>query len=69
MLKKLLELITGDDNITLEPAYVWWCIAVIVGLGLEIYCTLTGKAFDLKAYGLGVGSLLIGGGVGKKLGT
>lgn len=69
MLKKLLELITGDDNVTLEPAYVWWAVAIIVGLGLEIYCTITGKAFDLQAYGIGVGALMAAAGLGKKLGS
>lgn len=69
MLKKLLEIITGDDNITIEPAYLWWGAAIIVGLGLEIYCTITGKAFDLQVYGVGIGALLAGAGLSKKLGT
>lgn len=69
MLKKLLELITGDDNMTLEPAYVWWAVVIIVGLGLEIYCVIVGKAFDLQAYGIGAGVLMLGAGFSKKLGA
>lgn len=69
MLKKLMELVTGEDNVTLEPAYVWWAIAIIVGLGLEIYAVIAGKPFDLQAYGIGVGVLLVGAGFGKKLGA
>ncbi len=69
MLKKLLELITGEDNVTIEPAYFWWAAALAVGLSLEIYAVVAGKPFDLQAYGLGVGALLGLGGLGKKLGN
>jgi len=69
MLKKLLELITGEDNVTIEPAYLWWAVAMIIGLGLEVYAVVFGKPFDLMAYGVGVGALLGMGGLGKKLGT
>lgn len=63
------ELITGDDNHTLEPAYVWWGVAIVVGLGLEIYSVVTGKAFDLQAYGIGIGALMIAAGYSKKVGS
>lgn len=66
---KLSELITTDDNSTLEPAYVLWVLAVIVGLGLEVFSVFSGKPFDLQAYGLGTGALLAFGGLGKKLGA
>ena len=69
MLKKLLELITGEDNVTIEPAYFWWAASLAVGLALEIYSVTTGKTFDLQAYGIGVGALLGLGGLGKKLGA
>lgn len=68
MLKKLLQLVTGDDNITLEPSYAWSAVAVLVGLGLEIYSVATGKAFDMQAYGIGAAALLGGLGVSAKLG-
>ena len=69
MLKKLLEIITGNDNITIEPAYLWWAVAIVIGLGLEVYSVITGAKFDLQSYGVGVGALLAGAGIGKKLGT
>lgn len=67
-MRKLLEAITGDDNVTIEPAYLWWALAILVGIGLEIYSVVTGKPFDLQSYGVGVGVLLVGGGFGKKVG-
>lgn len=69
MLKKLLQLVTGEDNVTLEPAYWWAAAAFVVGLGLEIYCTVAGKPFDLTKYGLGCGALLTGLGLGKHFGS
>lgn len=67
-MKKLLELITGEDNITLDPQHMWAAIAFLVGLGLQIYSTVEGKAFDLQGFGIGAGALLAGLGLGKKLG-
>lgn len=69
LLKKLLEAITGEDNQTIEPAYLWWALSVTVGLGLEIYCVVVGKPFDLQQYGIGVGALLAGAGLAKKVGA
>lgn len=66
---QLLQVITGDDNITIEPAYLWWAVSILVGLALEIYAVVFGKTFDLQAYGIGVGALLAGAGFGKKLGS
>jgi hypothetical protein len=68
-MKKLLELITGDDNVTLEPAYVWWAVAIIAGLALEGYSVYSGHTFDMTAYGVGMGGLLAGAGFGRKLGS
>ncbi len=58
MLKKLLELITGDDNTTLQPAYAWGALMVIIGLVLEVWAVTNGKPFDMLAYGGGCGALL-----------
>lgn len=69
MLKKLMELVTGDDNTTLEPAYFLGAAAFIVGIGLEIYAVIAGKTFDLQAYGVGVGVLIASVGASKKLGS
>jgi len=67
-MKKLIEILTGDDNVTLEPAYLWGAMAFIVGLGLEVYAVANGKPFDLQGYGIGAGALITGLGLGKKLG-
>lgn len=63
------ELITGDDNCTLEPAYVWWGLSIVVGLGLQVFAVATGKAFDLQAYGIGIGALMVAAGFSKKVGS
>ncbi|WP_042298941.1 hypothetical protein [Paraburkholderia kururiensis] len=68
MLQKLMELVTGDDNKTLEPAYALGAAAFVLGMGLEVYSVLTGKPFDLQQYGVGVGVLIASVGAGKKLG-
>lgn len=69
LIRKLLEAVTGEDNKTLEPAYLWSAVIIMVGLGLQIYCTVTGKTFDLQQFGVGACALLAGLGVSKKLGT
>jgi hypothetical protein len=68
MLKKLLELLTGDDNTTLEPAYLWSAACVLVGLGLEVFSVVSGKPFDFQAYGIGGAALLGGLGLSAKFG-
>ena len=68
-MKKLLELITGDDNITLEPAYVWWALVIFAGLCFEGYSVYSGHPFDYTAYGIGTGALMAGAGWSKKLGN
>lgn len=66
MFKKLIQLITGDDNVTLEPSYFFAALAFLVGLGLEIYSVVYGKTFDMQAYGIGAGALLTGLGLSDK---
>lgn len=67
-MKKLAELLTGDDNVTLEPAYFWACIIIVIGLGLEIYSVIMQHPFDFQGYGMASGGLLGGLGIGAKLG-
>jgi hypothetical protein len=69
MCKKLLEVITGDDNVTFEPAYFLGAFAFLIGLMLEVYSVLAVRTFDLQSYGLGVGALLVALGAGKRLGN
>jgi hypothetical protein len=68
-MKKLLEAITGDDNLTIEPAYLWGAIFATAGLGMQIYAVVKGATFDLQGYGIGSAAMLAGLGLGKKLGT
>jgi hypothetical protein len=65
---KLMQLVTGDDNSTLEPAYALSTLAVVIGLGLAVASFITGKPFDIQAYGIGAGSLLTGLGLSAKFG-
>ncbi|PRF55306.1 hypothetical protein C6Q11_05135 [Burkholderia multivorans] len=69
MLQKLLQLITGTDNTTLEPAYFWAAVVIAVGLGLEVYSVAAGKSFDIQAYGVGAVGMLTGLGLAKKFGS
>ena len=62
-MKKLMELITADDNTTLEPVYAWAAPIIVVGIGLEIYSVIYGKTFSLQDYGLGVAAILAAVGV------
>ncbi|EPS1221715.1 hypothetical protein ACVBR5_000946 [Burkholderia cenocepacia] len=64
-----MELVTGDDNKTLEPAFAFGAAAFAIGMALEVYAVVTGKAFDLQAYGIGAGALIALVGAGKKLGS
>jgi len=67
-MKKLLELLTCDDNKTFEPAYFWSACIIVVGLGLSIYGVVTGKPFDLQSYGMGSAAMLAGLGAAAKWG-
>lgn len=66
---KLIELVTDDSNITLQPAYVLGLAAFLIGVGLQIYSVMKGTEFDFQAYGIGVGALIAGIEGGKKLGN
>ncbi|MEO6920515.1 MAG: hypothetical protein ABI188_15780 [Collimonas sp.] len=63
-----MELITGDSGLVLEPAYFWSAVAIVVGLGLEIYSVVYGKTFDFQGYGVGALGLLSGLGLSAKFG-
>jgi len=64
----MLDLVTEDDNHTLEFAYVLGIVFALVGLGLEVYCVVTGKAFDYQGYGIGSATLIAGAAGGKWIG-
>lgn len=65
---KLMDLITTDDGKTLEPAYWWTAVVIVVGLALEVFSVVTGKPFDFQAYGIGAVGLLGGLGLSAKFG-
>lgn len=64
----LRDIVTTDDNVTLEFAYVLGIVFAVVGLGLEVYSVLTGKAFDYQGYGIGSATLIAGAAGGKWIG-
>ena len=65
--KFIKDCITGIDGQTHDVGRVLWIVAFLVGIGLAIAGFWTGKQFDLQAYGLGVGALLVAGGASLKL--
>lgn len=62
---------TGIDGETYDVIRILFIISVIVGIGLEIYSVISKAKFDIQAYGLGIGSLLVtcGAGIGFKAKT
>jgi hypothetical protein len=64
----LMPLITGDDNVTVEPSYVWWAFSILsftVMMGMAIF---HGSHLDPQNLGLGYATILAGGGAGKMMG-
>lgn len=61
------DILTGIDGESWDVGRVLWVLAFLVGIGLEIYSVLQKTPFDLQAYGLGVGGLLVAGGFSLKL--
>lgn len=62
-------MVTGRNNTTVDAFRVLAIFAVIVGIGLQIFVTVwrPGQAFDLQAYGIGFGALLLAAGGALKL--
>lgn len=58
----LIQLFSGADNITLEMFRMLACASVLIALGLEVYAVVFGKIFDIQAYGIGLGSVLLASG-------
>lgn len=65
----LTQIVTGRDNFTVDAFRVLALIAVLVGIGLEVFVVIwrAGQGFDLQAYGLGIGGLLLAAGGALKL--
>lgn len=58
----LVQILSGTDNVTLEMFRMLAALSVLVGLGLEVFAVVWGKAFDMQAYGVGLGSVLLAAG-------
>ena len=71
ILKFINDILTGIDGESYDVGRLLWVLAFVIGMGLEIYSVITGTKFDLQAYGVGVGALLLTGGaaLGLKSGT
>lgn len=69
MKRALTQMLTGRDNITVDAFRVLAVLAVLVGIGLEIFVVIwrAGQGFDLQAYGIGIGGLLLAAGGALKL--
>lgn len=66
--KFALDCLTGIDGQSFDLGRVLWVLAFLVGIALEIYCTVIERTnFDLQQYGIGVGALLVAGGASLNL--
>lgn len=68
MLEILKHLLTGQDNETHDLAHWIAVISFLVAIGLAVYSVIwKGQPFDLQAYGLGMGALMVAFGGALKL--
>jgi hypothetical protein len=58
----MVQILSGNDNVTLEMFRMLACASVLIALGLEVYAVVFGKPFDIQAYGIGLGSVLLASG-------
>lgn len=65
--KFIRDCFTVANGIDYDLGRILWALAFLVGVGLEIYCVITHRTFDLQQYGIGVGALLLAGSGGLKL--
>lgn len=68
MFKKIFELLTENDNATLNPAHFWSAVSIVAAIGLEMFNVLKlGHPFSITDFGQGIGLLLAGLGVSRGL--
>ncbi len=69
MKRALSQMFTGRDNFTVDAFRIMAVAAVAIGIGLEVFVVVwrAGQGFDLQAYGLGIGGLLLAAGGALKL--
>lgn len=53
--------LTVANGVDYDLGRVLWALAFLVGVGLEVFCVITRRTFDLQQYGIGVGALLLAG--------
>lgn len=62
------QLVTESDNRTHDLYRYLAVLAIVVGLGLQIYVVVwKNSPFDMQTFGLGVGTLFVGIGAALKL--
>lgn len=63
LLKKFTkDSLTTANGVDYDLGRILWMLAFLVGVGLEIFCVITNRTFDLQQYGVGIGALLLAGG-------
>lgn len=51
--------LTEADNETYDLGRVLAALAILVGLGLEVFSVVYGKHFDMQGYGVGLGAIFV----------
>lgn len=67
MKRAIAQMMTGKDNFSIDFLRVCSVASVVIGLGLAVAAFITGKPFDMQAFGLGVGAMLTAAGIGLKI--
>lgn len=68
MIEILRHLLTGQDNETHDLAHWIAVVSFLVAIGLTVYAVVVkAQPFDLQAYGLGMGALMVAFGGALKL--
>lgn len=64
----LMQMFTESDNVTQDLYRYLSLLAILVGLGLEIYVVaFKAQVFDIQTFGIGVGVLFVGMGASLRL--
>lgn len=63
----ILDMLTGIDGRTIDPARVFWIVGVIAFLGFTAFDLYKGNHFDMMNYGTAYAMLLASGAVGVRI--
>lgn len=63
----LTQMLSGRDNVTLDFIRVSVMASIAIGLGLQVASFITGKPFDMQAYGVGLGIMFASAGAALKI--